>query len=49
MNTTEIAANGAIRDLFTAKGPCVTIALAGTEAGDIGTELKNAIQQVRES
>jgi hypothetical protein len=42
-NHTEI-----IRGLFRGKGPCITVVLAGTEAGDTATELRDALDTVRE-
>lgn len=42
-NRTEI-----VRELFRATGPCITLVLAGTEAGDVAAELNNALDIVRE-
>ncbi len=37
-----------LRRIFSATGPCVTLVLAGTEAGDSGIELKDALNVVRQ-
>jgi hypothetical protein len=46
MNPRELLRSETIRELANA-GPCITIVLTGDEAGDISTELKNAINKVR--
>jgi len=46
--TTKSTTTEALRHLFSANGPCITVVLAGTEGGDVGTELKNALNVIRE-
>jgi hypothetical protein len=45
--STEQATNESIRELTNATGPCITLALAGDEAGDTAIELKEAIIALR--
>jgi hypothetical protein len=47
METAEQVKTDWIRDLAAAAGPCITIVLAGNEAGDVATEMKDALQTVR--
>src|SRR5947207_13631595 len=47
MDTTEQIKAGTIRELMSAPGPCVTVALGGIEPGVAGRELKDAIKTLR--
>ncbi|HLI85088.1 MAG TPA: hypothetical protein VKV17_14300 [Bryobacteraceae bacterium] len=48
MTTTEEIQALTIRELLRARGPCITLVLAGDEMGDTAIELKNALARIRE-
>jgi Bacterial archaeo-eukaryotic release factor family 3 len=47
MTTTEETKTGVIRELLRVSGPCITVVLAGNEAGDTAIELKDAVSAIR--
>jgi hypothetical protein len=47
MTTTEGTKTEVIRELLRVPGPCITVVLAGNEAGDTAIELKDAVSAIR--
>ncbi len=47
MNAEDRLTSETVRELIDTPGPCITIVLGGSENGDTGTELKNALSRIR--